>query len=156
MFRTKYTLAELARMLKRSEQSLLRDIRMGRLPTGSSRRRRSMGGGTRYEFAHQDLVRNLAPRDLNRLHSFLGKKHVKTEEQIATRGIKRCVTCEMFRSVSKFPPDADSKDKLNKECITCLESKALHKVTLKKEKPEDRHIATKKSDWTGFFRREKK
>lgn len=156
MFRTKYTLAELARMLRRSEQSLRRDVRMGRLPTGSSRRRRSMGGGTRYEFAHQDLERNLAPRDMNRLNVYLGKKHVKTEEQIASRGIKRCVTCEMFRSVSKFPPEADAPDKLNKECVTCLETKALHKVTLKKEKPEDRYIAPKKTDWSGFFRRDKK
>lgn len=156
MFRTKYTLAELARMLRRSEQSLRRDIRMGRLPATSSRRRRSMGGGTRYEFAHKDLVRNLSSRDLNRLNSFIGKHHEPAEPVVAQRGIKRCKTCEMFRPVSKFSYDVNAFDKLSKDCISCLDKQAIPKVTLKKELAKNRILSPKKSEWAGFFRRDKK
>lgn len=148
-------MAELARMLRRSEQSLLRDIKMGRLPAGSSQRRRSMGGATRYEFSHKDLMRNLPTRDLGRLNTYLGKKYLPAEEQIATRGIKRCKTCEMFRPVAKFPNDPSAFDKLNPDCITCVEKANLHKVSLKKELPKDRLQLRKKPDWTGFFRRDK-
>ena len=156
MFRTKYTLSELARMLRRSEQSLLRDIKMGRLPAGSSRRRRRMGKGTRYEFAHQDLMRNLPTRDIRRLNSFLGKKTVPEEEQVATRGIKRCKTCEMYRPVSKYPFDPESPDKLSADCITCVDKQALPKVKLKQEISQQRLAAGKKSGWSGYFRRAKK
>jgi len=142
-------------MLRRSEQSLRRDMKMGRLPTGIKRRRRAMGGTTNYEFSQHDLERHLAPRDLKRLQKYIGKKPTLVQETVAPRGVKRCASCDMFRPASKFAHDPHTFDKLNKDCIPCLEKRSKPKATLKKDVAEKRILSQDKTEWAGFYRRKK-
>ena len=123
MFRSKYTLAEIARLLRRSEESLKRDIKAGifRIRSGDPMRRRGGDQGRQYEISARDM-KEYAERKLGMK---LAKPKGKTEELPPERRslddrVKECTSCGRLRPISDFTRDARYRDGLSPICTTCL------------------------------------
>jgi len=123
MFRSKYTLSEIARMLRRSEESLKRDIEAGifRIRSGDPMRRRGGDQGRQYEISERDLKEYAE----DKLGIKLTKPKVKVEllppERQPLEGrVKECKSCGRLRPVSDFTRDTRYRDGLSPICTTCL------------------------------------
>lgn len=120
MFRSKYSLAEVARMLRRSETSLVRDIEagvftLGREPIG----RRRGGSNKNYEITLHDLKGYLGEKEAVAL-----VEHRKVEAAAIKRttdmgSVKRCRGCGRFRPVDDFGRDFHQPDGLHPLCKEC-------------------------------------
>lgn len=142
MYRSRYTLSELARLLNRSEDSIVREIETGSLRLYSSARRRRRGGS--------DVPSHISVGDLER---WLGKdkarqlldpaaKEVTIDQEpieithetlpgirkIKTVGtVKKCLGCGRVLRITEFTKDATSKDWLSRMCKDCQTKKVRMK-----------------------------
>jgi len=124
MFRTKYSLAEVARMLKRSEASLIRDIESGAFVLGRAPVGRRRGGGHKvYEISLKDLKGYLGEKEALRLvdPSHGREEPVKRPTQRTTElgTVKRCPSCGRLKPLDDFPRDYSRSDGLAKVCKDC-------------------------------------
>ena len=110
-------------MLRRSEESLKRDIEAGifRVRSGNPMRRRGGDQGRQFEISERDL-KEYAERKLG---VKLGKPEVKLEELPPERRplegrFKECTSCGRLRPVSDYTRDARYRDGLSPICTTCL------------------------------------
>ena len=116
-------MAELARLLRRSEQSLLRDIRLGRLKVRGGRPAREMSGGSpgAQQISLDEVEKYLGPDETRVL---LGEKAktvpVRVEPEPKTEAAKHCRTCGRLLPAGAFSPDPRSPDGLNFDCRECV------------------------------------
>lgn len=123
MFRSKYTLAEIARMLKRSETSIVRDIESGYFVLSSEPVGRRRGGGNKnYEITVHDLKGYLGEKGAL---AILDPATVKEEAApVAKRttelgSVKRCRACGRFRPIDDYGRDYKEPDGLHPLCKEC-------------------------------------
>jgi hypothetical protein len=128
MFRARYLLSDVARLLRRSESSLLLDAKLGLLKIRASSASRTKSGANEvYAVTLGDLVRymgkdkaysvfgsstharKLAPED-----AFPHKPSVEAK-------YKKCRICGRLKPISDFPREAGSTHWLAAECNTCKE-----------------------------------
>jgi hypothetical protein len=127
MFKGRYLLSDVARMLRRSEQSLILDIKLGLLKVqGTTGGFRRTGGHTDYSVTLGDLERFLG-RDKAR-HIFGNRtKAVKAVEatQSAQKPAryKKCKTCGKLKPLEEFPREAGIYNWLSAECNSCAEKR---------------------------------
>ncbi len=142
MFKSKYTLAELARLLNRSEDSIAREIETGalRLSTTPPERRRG-AADVPSEIAMSDLEGWLGKDAARRMLDPTAKRASKVidEEPITIdhetiAGIKRirvvgtvkkCQGCGRLLRINEFTKDATSPDWLSRLCRDC-QTKKVH------------------------------
>ena len=129
MFKSRYLLSDVARILNRSEVSLMRDAQMGRLnahPIGASRTK--AGSSEIYAVTLSDLVRYMGKEEA---YSAFGpnqyRKREKAEpEQPAPKEplqakYKKCRLCGRLKPINAFPREAGLTHWLAAECLSCLE-----------------------------------
>lgn len=125
MFKARYLLSDVARILRRSEQSLIRDIEAGILKVGG------VTGGTRRTGTNPDYAVTLGD-----LEHYLGKDkarrifgsptHKRTPQAEAPPAkpqarYKKCRSCGKLKPLSDFPREASEQDWLSADCSTCIE-----------------------------------
>jgi len=128
MFRTKYTLTEVARMLRRSRGFVEREIESGRLGAQLVSFRRRGGGNRSYLISTGNLRRYLGPKMSKQLLD-VGKPEKPAEEPMVERAavfgtVKRCNICGRIRSEREFMADALYPDKLFPTCRDCMAEQA--------------------------------
>jgi hypothetical protein len=122
MFHRRYSLSEVARILKRSERSVLRDIRSGvfRVARGISGSWRSGRFDPNFDIRLRDLEHYVGRERAAEL--FVGKKK-KAEEIVEAVGeegrVKKCRTCGKLKPVSEFSRVSWTLDWLSHECKDC-------------------------------------
>jgi len=126
MFRSKYTLDEVARVLRRSRQSLIREIEAGLFHVRDLARR--TGAALSYDVTMRDLERYLG-RDRARLLFDRGWRRPKpSEEPAAPPGKPRakfkalyrmCKTCGRYKPLSDFARQAGKASWVSDECTDC-------------------------------------
>lgn len=128
MFRTKYTLPEVARMLKRSQAFVVREVESGRLGAELESVRRRGGGNRIYMISVGALKRYLGPKAS---HQLLGTGEPEkrpeeiTDERAAVYGsAKRCNICGRIRSVREFIADSLYPDSYYPTCRDCMAKEA--------------------------------
>jgi len=112
-------------MLRRSEESLKRDIDSGifKITSGNPMRRRGGDQGRRFEISQRDLEAYLGREKTAEL---FGKKDKKAKrkvrfERVPVEGrVKQCSSCGRLKPVSEFTRDLRYKDGLNPVCVKCL------------------------------------
>ena len=124
MYRSKYSLAEVARMLNRSEASLVRDIEAGVFVLGREPIGRRRGGSNKvYEITLKDLKGYLGEQEALRLiDPGRGREEpvaapVKRTTEMGT--VKRCPSCGRLRPLDDFPRDYSRSDGLAAICKDC-------------------------------------
>jgi hypothetical protein len=128
MFRTKYTLSEVARMLKRSLAFMVREVESGRLGAALESVRRRGGGNRSYLISVGNLKRYLGPKMSHQLLG-TGAPEKRPEEVIDERApvygsAKRCNTCGRIRSVREFMKDSLYPDNYYPTCRDCMSKDA--------------------------------
>jgi hypothetical protein len=123
MFRSSYTLAEIARLLGRSEQAIRRDIEAGifKVRSGSPMRRRGGDQGRQYEISQRDLEEYAEKRLAVKLPGRKPKEEPPVPERRPLEGqAKQCTSCGRLRPITDFTRDMRYKDGLSPVCTTCL------------------------------------
>ena len=136
MFRRRYSLSEVARILKRSERSLLRDIKSGafRVSRGIAGSWRSGRFDPKFDIRLRDIEQYVGRERAAEL--FEGKKK-RVEEIIEVVGkdarIKKCHTCGKLKPVSEFSRVSWALDWLSHECKECEGKRAEVNRQLREE-----------------------
>jgi hypothetical protein len=140
MFKSRYTLSELARLLHRSEDSIVREIEAGTLPLTSTPPARRRGGETVPDaIMTSDIERWLGKDSARRLLDPAAKRAAKkgeeeelTIDQETIAGIrkirvvgtvKKCQGCGRLLRITEFTKDATSPDWLSRLCKDCQTKK---------------------------------
>lgn len=144
MFKSKYTLTELARLLNRSEDSIAREIETGALRLSSTPPERRRGGAdVPGEIAMSDIEGWLGKTAARRMLDPTAKRPGKvveeetiTVDQETIAGIKKirvvgtvkkCQGCGRLLRISEFSKDATSPDWLSRLCRDCQTKKVRMK-----------------------------
>ena len=126
MFRSKYSLSEVARVLRRSRQSLIREIEAGLFHVRDLARR--TGTALSYEVTMRDLERYLG-RDMARRLFDRGSRRPTPSEEVAVPPGKPqakvkaqyrvCKSCGRFKPLSEFARQAGRASWVSDECNDC-------------------------------------
>jgi len=126
MFRLKYTIPEVARLLKRSKSAVTSDIARGRLKTqGRLPSARALKPSSSVQVFVNDLKRYLGDA---RAKMIFGGGEERKEEVVAKRKdrtfapgrYKQCRTCGRIKPVTDFVRDQRYKDWLSPDCKACI------------------------------------
>jgi hypothetical protein len=129
MFKSRYLLSDVARILNRSEVSLMREAKLGHLhahPIGSSRT--TAGSSELYSVTLSDLVRYMGkdeaynafgPNQYRKRAAVEPEQPVKKEPMQAK--YKKCRICGRLKQISAFPREAGLTHWLAAECLSCLD-----------------------------------
>lgn len=128
MFRARYLLSDVARLLRRSESSLLLDAKLGLLKVRASTATRTKSGSNEvYAVTLTDLVRYMGKE---KAYAVFGSpthaKKLALEQPLAHKPIteakyKKCRICGRLKPISDFPREAGATHWLAAECNQCLE-----------------------------------
>jgi hypothetical protein len=126
MFRSKYTLSEVARVLRRSRQSLIREIEAGLFHVRDLARR--TGTALSYEVTMRDLERYLGRDMARRLFDRGSRRPTPATGQPEPQGrpplkagaqYRMCKTCGRYKPLSDFARQAGRASWLSDECTDC-------------------------------------
>ncbi len=125
MFKSRYLLSDVARILRRSESSLKRDAEVGLLKLRTSGYSRTKAGSNEiYSVTLSDLVRYLGKDEA--YAAFGSKTHAKKlapseppAPGAAEAKYKKCRICGRLKPISDFPREASSTHWLAAECLQC-------------------------------------
>lgn len=125
MFKSRYLLSDVARILRRSEASLKRDADLGllRIRTSGYSRTRA-GAGEIYSVTLSDLVRYMGKEQA--YAAFGSATHAKKlevseppEQPVTEAKYKKCRICGRLKPISEFPREASATHWLAAECLAC-------------------------------------
>lgn len=120
MWRTKYTLREVARILRRSEGSLMRDIRAGVFRVTSKLGAHQRGRQRTYEISMKQLERYLGEERAHRLFDKSAKSKAEVAvEAMRDRNTKECRLCGQYKPPQDFTRDGRYTDGLFPYCKEC-------------------------------------
>lgn len=128
MFRARYLLSDVARLLRRSESSLLLDAKIGLLKVRASSATRTKSGSNEvYAVTLNDLVRYMGKEKAYAV--FGSSTHVKklsSEDYVPPKPViaakyKKCRLCGRLKPIDDFPREAGATHWLAAECLQCQE-----------------------------------
>jgi hypothetical protein len=131
MFKSRYLLSDVARILHRSESSLKRDAEIGLLKLRTSGySRTSAGSGEIYSMTLSDLVRYMGKDEAyaafgSATHRKALEPSAHPEHPLVEAKYKKCRICGRLKPISDFPREASSTHWLAAECLQC---RAKHKM----------------------------